>query len=60
MFGSRAVKDGRTTRFETSGQLADASRALASAAMLSVTASASDEQQSTIMQRLGKQDKCWR
>ena len=55
VFGSRAVKDGRSMRFERIGQLAEASRALASAAMLSVMACTSDEQQSIVMRRLGKQ-----
>ena len=55
VFGSRAVKDGRSMRFDTSEQLADSLRGLANAAMLSVAASADNDQHSIAMRCSARQ-----
>ena len=56
VFGSRAVKDGRSVHFESSEDLALSLRPLATASMLGVTASVDDdhEPQGVVMRRLVK------
>jgi hypothetical protein len=54
VFGSRAVKDGRSVHLESLEDFVRSLRPLANAAMLSVTTSTGDEPQGIVMRRLGK------
>ena len=55
MFGSRAIKDGRSVQYETGQEIAESLRAMASAALLSVAASASEQHHSVGLRRVGRQ-----
>ena len=57
MFGSRAVKDGRSVRIGNREDFAASLRPLANAAMLSVTTSTGDEPQGVLLRRLGQSER---